>query len=93
MFKLKFILVTPWIEFLKPSVVLNLTHLFITVHQSRFWVATGIGSEELSQTEGTFWKILSGSQNPWVAWKMGSGGQVEGIDQKDQAPDSATATA
>lgn len=40
MFKFKFIFVTSWIEPLKDSVVFKLTHLFITVYQSRFWVAS-----------------------------------------------------
>lgn len=72
MFTLKFILVTPWIEFLKPSAVLNLTHLFITVHQSRFWVATGIGSEELSQTEGKFGRCYQAHRIPgWLGkWAL-----------------------
>lgn len=81
MFKLKFILVTPWIELLKPSVVINLTHLFITVHQSRFWVATGIGSEEPDR--GKFLEdairlieSLGGLENG--LWRPGGRNRLEG---------------
>lgn len=71
MFKFKFIFVTSWIEPLKDSVVFKLTHLLsLFTSQGSGLQANGISSEELSQTEGAFWKMISGSQNPWVSWEM-----------------------
>lgn len=32
--------------------------------------ATGISSEDLRQTEGAFWKMISGSPNPLDVWEM-----------------------
>lgn len=56
MFKFKFNLVTSWLEPLKASVVLKLTHLIIIVtsHSSGLQ-ATGISFEELSQKEIFGW--------------------------------------